>query len=605
MQRRIFQMDIFSFFTLIGGLALFLYGMTTMGSGLNKVAGGKLERILEKLTSNPIKAVALGTIVTAIIQSSSATTVMVVGFVNAGIMKLSQAIGVIMGANLGTTATAWILSLSGIEGDKFLIQLLKPSNFSPLLAFLGILLFMFSKSEKKKDLGQILLGFAILMFGMEAMSGAVKPLASNPEFRNILVMFSNPILGVITGAVLTAIIQSSSASVGILQALSTTGSLTFASAIPIIMGQNIGTCITALLSSIGAKKNARRAAIVHLYFNLIGTILFLLIFYIIQYTVGFSFINNSVNAASIATVHTIFNLFATITLLPFSRLLERLACFTIKNDSKDMKKSSSQYQFKGIEVLDERFLSTPGYAIQQCRNVCQKMAQLSKETFLQSITLLDHYDEELAKHVAENEDIIDKYEDMLGNFLVKLSSKELSASDSKEASFYLHSIGDFERIGDHAVNILDAAKEIHGKKIYFSEDARQELTIITDAVTEILTNAITAFQNHDTALAKDIEPLEEVIDILRNEMKNRHIKRLQKGICTIELGFVLTDILTNYERVSDHCSNIAISILQRNSDKNLDPHEYVQAVKQPGQAYFMKQFESNMARYTLPNESIS
>ncbi len=592
-------MDIFSIFSLFGGLALFLYGMNIMSSGLDKVAGGRLERILEKLTSNPLKAVALGAVVTAVIQSSSATTVMVVGFVNAGIMKLSQAVGIIMGANLGTTATAWILSLSGLEGDSFFIQILKPSNFSPLLAFIGIILIMFMKSEKKKDLGQILLGFAILMFGMDNMSAAVKPLADIPGFRSILTMFSNPLLGVATGAILTAIIQSSSASVGILQAISSTGSLTFASAIPIIMGQNIGTCITAIIASIGAKKNAKRAALVHLYFNLIGTILFLLVFYSIQFTIGFPFINNSVNAASIASVHTIFNLFSTAMLLPFSKLLEKLACLTIKDDEENTQNPNALQ----VQRLDERFLATPGYAMEQCHDVCIKMANLTKDTFLSAASLLDKYDEKIAKEIEQSEDMIDDYEDMIGNFLVRLSKKDLSAANHKESNFYLHTIGDFERIGDHCSNLLAAAKEINEKQIKFSPEAKNELSIITNAVIEIISNTFLAFESYDIDLSKSIEPLEEVIDNLQAELKNRHIKRLQKGTCTIESGFILSDILTNFERISDHCSNIAISVLQINSEDDIDAHAYIKTLKFQPQSDFVTLYENNQKRYQLPKES--
>lgn len=592
-------MDIFSIFSLFGGLALFLYGMNIMSSGLDKVAGGRLERILEKLTSNPLKAVALGAVVTAVIQSSSATTVMVVGFVNAGIMKLSQAVGIIMGANLGTTATAWILSLSGLEGDSFFIQILKPSNFSPLLAFIGIILIMFMKSEKKKDLGQILLGFAILMFGMDNMSAAVKPLADIPGFRSILTMFSNPLLGVATGAILTAIIQSSSASVGILQAISSTGSLTFASAIPIIMGQNIGTCITAIIASIGAKKNAKRAALVHLYFNLIGTILFLLVFYSIQFTIGFPFINDSVNAASIASVHTIFNLFSTAMLLPFSKLLEKLACLTIKDDEENTQNPNALQ----VQQLDERFLATPGYAMEQCHDVCIKMANLTKDTFLSAASLLDKYDEKIAKEIEQSEDMIDDYEDMIGNFLVRLSKKDLSAANHKESNFYLHTIGDFERIGDHCSNLLAAAKEINEKQIKFSPEAKNELSIITNAVIEIISNTFLAFESYDIDLSKSIEPLEEVIDNLQAELKNRHIKRLQKGTCTIESGFILSDILTNFERISDHCSNIAISVLQINSEDDIDAHAYIKTLKFQPQSDFVTLYENNQKRYQLPKES--
>lgn len=568
-------MDIFSLFTLLGGLAFFLYGMNVMGVGLDKVAGGRLERLLEKLTSSPIKSVALGTFVTAIIQSSSATTVMVVGFVNSGIMNLRQAIGVIMGANLGTTATAWILSLAGLQGDSFFVKLLKPSSFAPILAIIGIFLIMVAKKEKKKDVGSIMIGFALLMFGMDVMSGAVKPLADVPEFKNILTMFSNPILGVLTGAIFTAVIQSSSASVGILQALSMTGGITFGSAIPIIMGQNIGTCITAILSSIGAKKNAKRAALVHLYFNLIGTIIFLIVFYSIQYTIGFSFINNSVDAMSIAIVHTTFNLLTTAILLPFARGLEKLACMTLKDD-KDTTNTEDT-----INGLDERFLASPGYAVDQCSEVTKQMAELAKDTILSSIHLLTKYDDKISASIMDNENRVDKYEDVLGTYLVKLSSKELSLSNSNSVSMFLHSIGDLERISDHAVNILDLAKEINQKSINFSKDAQDGLNVMTNAVIDILNMTIKAFVTDDLELAKQIEPLEEVIDLLRKELKDRHIRRLQKGQCTTELGFVYTDILTNFERVSDHCSNIAVSMLQLN-ENSFDTHEYLHDVKFKG-----------------------
>lgn len=585
------NMNIFSVFTLFGGLAFFLYGMNLMGSGLDKVAGGRLERILEKLTSNPFKAVLFGAGVTAVIQSSSATTVMVVGFVNAGIMKLSQGIGIIMGANLGTTVTAWILSLSGLSGDSFFVQLCKPSTFSPILAFVGILLFMFFKSGKKREIGSIFLGFALLMTGMEIMSGAVKPLADVPEFANILVMFSNPLLGILTGAALTAIIQSSSASVGILQALSATGRVTFATAVPIIMGQNIGTCVTALLSSIGASKNAKRAAIVHLYFNLIGTLLFLSLFYLIRYTIGFSFINDSVNEVSIAAIHTLFNVFSTLILLPFSKALETLACKTIQDQPSDTAFERP--------LLDERFLNNPGFAIEQCRSLNIKMAELAKQTFLDSMLLLERYQEKEADRLIAQEDIIDHYEDVLGTFLVKLSSRSLSNSDSRAVSMMLHSIGDFERIGDHAVNIVETAKEIYEKKLTFSSHASAELSVITGAVREILTNTISAFTKEDLELAKQIEPLEEVIDLLRNELKNRHVSRLQKGECTIELGFVFSDILTNYERVSDHCSNLAVSLLQI-SENSFETHEYLNEMKHTKEQAFRSRFEANKSKYTLP-----
>lgn len=587
-------MDIFSLFTLLGGLALFLYGMSVMGDGLDKVAGGRLERILEKLTSNPIKSVFLGAFVTAVIQSSSATTVMVVGFVNSGIMKLSQAIGIIMGANLGTTATAWVLSLAGLEGDSFFVKIFKPSSFSPILAFIGIILFMVAKKGRKKDVGTILLGFAILMFGMETMSGAVKPLAQVPEFANIFVMFSNPILGVLTGALLTAIIQSSSASVGILQALSITGGLTFGSAIPIIMGQNIGTCITALLSGIGASKNARRAAIVHLYFNLIGTTAFLTIFYGIQYAVGFPFIHDSVDAVSIAVVHTLFNIFSTALLLPFSKLLEKLACLTIRDDET----KETVDEFSG---LDERFLNSPSFAVDQCKDLTKQMAELSREVLLKSILLIDHYDEKQVKELIESENRIDKYEDSIGTYLVKLSSKSLSIEDSQNISVFLHIIGDLERIGDHAINLSEVAKEIHQKKISFSDDAHNELNVMIRAVTDVLTQTITAFETNNLQLCRQIEPLEEVVDTLRKELKDRHIRRLQKGHCTTELGFIFTDLLTNLERVSDHCSNIAVCLLQVTED-SFEPHNYMHEVKYTDDNSFHTAYEQVRKKYQLPTQ---
>lgn len=584
-------MNIFSIFTLLGGLAFFLYGMNLMSSGLDKAAGGRLERILEKFTANPLKAVLFGAGVTIVIQSSSATTVMVVGFVNAGIMKLSQGINIIMGANLGTTVTAWILSLSGLSGDSFLVQLCKPSTFSPILAFIGMLFYLFFSSGKKKEIGTILLGFSLLMTGMEVMSDSVKPFADVPEFSNLLVMFRNPILSVMTGAILTAVIQSSSASVGILQALSATGKVSFAIAVPIIMGQNIGTCVTALLSGIGASKNARRAAIVHLYFNLIGTLLFLCLFYLIESVVGFSFMNDSVNEASIAAIHTLFNLFSTVVLLPFSKALETLAFYTIKDKPSDTVPEHP--------LLDERFLNNPGFAIEQCRNLNHEMAELAENNFLDSVKLLNQYQEKEIDRLMTQEDRLDHYEDVLGTFLVKLSNRSLSREDSHAVSIMLHSIGDFERIGDHAVNIIEAAKEIHEKKLTFSSYAYEELSVMTKAVREILRKTIHSFQTEDLELAKQIEPLEEVIDLLRNELKIRHMKRLQTGECTIESGFVLSDILTNYERVSDHCSNLAVSLLQI-SENSFETHEYLNELKHTKEEEFRNYFEFNREKYVLP-----
>lgn len=581
-------MDIFSLLTLLGGLALFLFGMNTMGDGLEKLSGGKLERTLEKMTDNTFKGFLLGAGVTAVIQSSSATTVMVVGFVNSGIMKLAQAIGIIMGANVGTTITAWLLSLTGIEGDSLVLNLLKPSGFAPILAFIGIAFLMFAKNGKKKDVGTILVGFAVLMFGMDMMSGAVKPLADVPEFTSILTMFSNPLLGVLAGALLTAVIQSSSASVGILQALSATGSITFATAIPIIMGQNIGTCVTAMLACIGAKKNAKRAAFVHLYFNIIGTVVILAAFYGLNALLDFAFIRDTVTPADIAVVHTGFNLIATALLLPFSKFLGKLACLTVRDkDTED-----------DTPFLDERFLGTPALAVEQCDVMAAKMAGLSKNTFLQAITLLGKYDEKLAQQILENEERIDAYEDVLGTYLVKVSSKSLNTRDSNEIARLLHCIGDFERISDHAVNLVDAAKEMHEKKITFSDEAKKELRVLTDALTEILAITMEAFENKDIALAKKVEPLEQVIDGLRDKLKRRHVKRLQSGACTIELGFILSDLLTNYERVSDHCSNIAVCLIQISMD-SFETHEYLHDLKDGSSVEFEDEYEAYKNKYVL------
>lgn len=581
-------MDIFSVFQLAGGLALFLYGMHVMGDGLEKQAGGKLKTILEKLTAKPLKGFLLGAAVTAVIQSSSATTVMVVGFVNAGIMKLSQAIGIIMGANVGTTITSWILSLTGLEGDSLWIQLLKPTTFSPIIAFAGILLIMFCKKEGKKDLGSTLIGFSVLMFGMEQMSGAVEPLAEVPEFANILLLFSNPLLGVLCGAVLTAIIQSSSASVGILQALSATGSVTFSSAIPIILGQNIGTCITALISSVGANKNAKRAAIVHLYFNLIGTGLFLTIFYTLNAFVHFSFYNQPIDRVGIAIVHTCFNLLSTMALLPFTKLLERLAYLTIRDTARD----------ENFQILDERFLASPAVAIHQCQKMTTSMAKLAQQSLYQAIGLIGAYDEKIAQSIEEGEDQIDLYEDKLGTYLVRLSSKNLTMEESREISKLLHVIGDFERIGDHAVNILKSAKEMQVKKFAFSEQAQKEINTISKAVEEIVDLATTSFIENDLYLASKVEPLEQVVDSLKDELRNRHVKRLQNGECTINNGFIFSDLITNYERVADHCSNIGVCIL-RIAEDSFDTHEYLNHIKDGHDDTFESRYNRYKDKYSL------
>ena len=593
-------MDIFGVLTLFGGLALFLYGMDTMGQGLEKVSGGRLEKILEKLTSNPIKAVLLGTGVTAVIQSSSATTVMVVGFVNSGIMKLSQAVGVIMGANIGTTVTSWILSLTGIESSNFFIQLLKPSSFSPILAVIGIIFMMFSKKERKKDIGTIMIGFAVLMFGMETMSDAVKPLADVPEFTGILTMFSNPILGLIAGAVLTAIIQSSSASVGILQALCATGAVSYGTALPIIMGQNIGTCVTALLSSIGANKNARRAALVHLYFNLIGTAIFMVVFYAINAFVHFAFLADAATPVGIAVIHSCFNVAATIVLLPFSEGLVTLACMTIPDAAGAAAAAAQEETQDEFGLLDVRFLDTPAFAVEQCRNMTVRMAKLAKAALFMSVELLDEYDEKKAEAVAALEDRVDHYEDELGTYMVKLGSRHLSKNDSSTISLLLHCIGDFERISDHAMNLMEAAKEKHEKQMEFSKKAQKELSVFTSAVKDILELSIQSFENNDGGTAALVEPLEEVIDDLNTCVKANHIRRLQKGKCTIEQGFVLSDISTNYERVADHCSNIAISVIEIARD-GFDTHGYLENLKRENDPKFAAQVESYRQKYALPS----
>lgn len=586
-------MDIFGLLTLVGGLALFLYGMNVMGAGLEKMSGGKLERILETLTSNPIKAVLLGAGVTAVIQSSSATTVMVVGFVNSGIMKLSQAVGIIMGANVGTTFTAWILSLTGIQGDSILINLLKPSSFSPILALIGIILYTMAKSDKKKDVGEIMLGFAVLMFGMESMSGAVEPLAEVPEFTNILTMFHNPILGVLVGAILTAVIQSSSASVGILQALSVTGAFTFGSAIPIIMGQNIGTCVTAMISSVGGNRGAKRTAFVHLYFNIIGTIVFMVLFYLGNAIFRFDFTNEVVDAAGIALIHTTFNVFATLLLLPFAKQLERLAYLTIPETEEE-----KQAKVDVFGILDERFLNSPTFAIEQCRSLTAKMAELSKESFLESMELLDDYSEEKASDVIAKENLIDTYDDKISAYLTRLNSGDLSYGDSLKVTSLLHCLTDFERISDHACNVVENAQQMKKDGAEFSKKGKEEMNIYKNAIVDILTRTTQAFVESDEHLARTVEPLEEVIDEINKDVKKHHMKRLRKGKCTIELGLVLSDLAMNYERVADHCSNIAVYMMQL-KDTQLEEHSFTEQMDEEESIQFNKNLEIFQKKYAL------
>ncbi len=584
-------MDIFAVISLIGGLALFLYGMNIMGEGLEKLAGSKLEKIFEKLTSNKFKGLILGMTVTAIIQSSSTTTVMLVGFVNSGIMKLSQAIPIIMGSNIGTTITSWILSLSGLESDNFFIKMLKPTSFSPIIALVGIILIMTKKSDKAKVIGNALLGFSILMFGMNTMGSAVEPLSEVPEFREVMAKFSNPFLGVIVGAVLTAIIQSSAASVGMLQSLSNANLITFGSAIPIILGQNIGTCATALLSCIGANKNAKRVAIVHLFFNVIGTVVFLAIFYTLNAFFDFTFLNDNVSSFNIAVVHTIFNVVATIIMFPFINLLEKLAYLVIKDTEEK----------EEVQMLDERILNTPSVALEQSRNVTNKMCEKTIKAIMLSLDVFKSYDEAKAEKVRTYETMVDAYEDRIGSYLLKLNSRNLSETDSKCISELLHVIGDFERISDHAMNIIEISEELHSKKIEFSNDAYEEMMVLIHAITDILNMTAKSFENNDVELAHQVEPLEEVIDRLRLEMRNRHIQRLKDGKCTMELGFVFTDLLTELERVSDHCSNIAVCMIQIEENNAVEVHEYLNVLSKDSE--FEKQCQNFAVNYRLPKQA--
>ena len=591
-------MDIFGVLSLIGGLAVFLYGMDLLGEGLTGASGGKLEKILEKLTSSPVKAVLLGAGVTAVIQSSSATTVMVVGFVNSGIMKLSQAVGVIMGANIGTTITSWILSLTGIESSNIFISLLKPTSFSPVLAAVGIVFLMFLKKDSLKNPGKIMIGFALLMYGMDAMSSSVAPLAEVPQFASILTAFSNPVLGMLAGMLFTAIIQSSSASVGILQALCSTGILSYATALPIIMGQNIGTCVTALLSSIGATKNGKRAAIIHLYFNVIGTVTFMIVFYALNAVIHFSFLNLTAQEFGIAVIHTTFNIVTTAYLLPLRKVLEKLAYATIKLDD-DEKRIMDNRSGNEFALLDDRFLEAPSLAVEHCKQVINKMADISRESLFISMSLIGGYDEEQALRVGELETRADKYEDALGTYIMKISTKNLKKEDSEMLNVMLHCIGDFERISDYACNLCDSARELQQKNMQFSPKAETELDILSSAVREAVDISFDAFKSNNKNEADKVEPLEELIDTLAVELKARHIRRLREGKCTIELGFAHSDILNNLERVADHCSNIAVDVIQ--SDQlEFDAHEYLDRIKNKDNQQFARDYKAYKEKYRLP-----
>ena len=590
-------MDIFDVLSMVGGLALFLYGMHIMGDALAKMSGGKLEKVLERLTSNKWSAVLLGAGVTAVIQSSGATTVMVVGFVNSGIMKLNQAVGIIMGANIGTTATSWLLSLSGIDGGSFFLQMLKPTSFTPILAVIGAILVVFCKSEKKHNIGTILLGFAILMYGMTAMSSAVEPLKDVPQFTQILTKFENPLLGVIAGFVLTTIMQSSSVSVGILQALCSTGAVSYALGLAIIMGQNIGSCTTAMISSVGASKDAKRAAAVHFYFNVIGTVVFMLVFYISNAFVHYAFLPQAANEVGIATIHSIFNIAATIVLLPLSGFLEFLAVKTIKDDDEEEDELSKHD--KVLQLLDPVFLERPGFAIMQCRKVASEMAELSMKSVGRAVGLLTAYDEEIAERIRKEEDTVDKYEDQLGTYLLRLSTKDLSKEDGHRLSLMLHSLGDIERISDLAVNILLAVEQMHKKELIFSKKAMDELAVYSKALKDILTMTVDAFEQNDRYKAALVQPLEELMDDMNKELKKRHVKRLRKGKCTIELGLSLSDISDTYERISDHCSNIATCVIQVEDDE-LDAHEHRKEVKEQDAKWYDEQYRAYEQKYALP-----
>ena len=583
-------MDLFQVLNLIGGLSLFLFGMSVMGQALERRAGGSLRTLLEKMTSNKLAGLLTGLVVTAVIQSSSATTVMVVGFVNSGLMTLRQAIHMIMGANIGTTVTAWILSLAGISSGNFFIRLLKPSSFTPILALIGIVKYMFSKDDRKKDTGLILLGFATLMYGMESMSAAVAGLGQVPAFRQLFVMFQNPVLGVLAGAALTAVIQSSSASVGILQALAATGQVTYGAAVPIIMGQNIGTCITAMLSGIGANKNAKRAALVHLSFNVIGTAVWLSVFCLVKWLLAPGLLNESASLMGIAVAHSLFNLLCTILMLPLSNLLERLVCILVPDGQ----------QPEAASELDERLLATPPVALERCRKVAAQMADCSVNALEQGIAALTAYTPELARQVRTAEEQSDHFEDLLGTYLVKLSTRRISAADSNEAARLLKIIGDFERIADHGVNLVQSVEELRSKKMNFSPRAMAELTVLTKAVEEILELSLNAFLRDDYNAAGLVEPLEQVIDGLKEQLRTSHILRLQKEECSIEAGFVWADLLTDLERVSDHCSNIAGCIMDMHQGK-LNLHESLRAMKED-RAQFDEGCRMYRQKYALPEE---
>ncbi len=582
-------MDILDFIQLGGGLAFFLYGMHVMSGGLERMAGGRLQTMLKSATSSRFLSLILGIGITVAVQSSSAVTVMLVGLVNSGIMSIGQTVGVIMGSNIGTTLTVWLLTLVGLETDNLFISLLKPENFSLIFALIGILLIMASKSTKRRDIGAILVGFAVLMYGMKLMSGSVSGLADSPAFTSLLLAFENPLLGVATGAIFTAIIQASSASIAILLALSATGEITYAMALPIIMGQNIGTCVTSLISSIGVNKNAKKVAVIHILFNTIGTVIFLIAYLVINRFFDIAFMSLPISEAGIALFHTLFNIITTILLMPFSKLLVK-AANAILRDKKDG-------EMQRTELLDERILATPSIAITECDALTQKMAKIAHETLIESFASVGHYSKAIEENILINEDKLDNYEDKLGTALVKLSSEQLSEHDSLRISKMLHTIGDYERLGDHAVNIMRVSKELYEKKLSFSPAATEEVKVLLAALTEIVNLTSDAYVKNSPEAASVIEPLEQVIDSLVTSMKTRHIKRLQAKECSIELGFILSDLLNNCSRISDHCSNIAVSIIEI-SHNSFDTHQYLNAIKH-GNRNFNENFEIYSEKYRI------
>lgn len=583
-------MNIYSILQLCGGLAFFLFGMHVMSGSLEKLAGGNLQKILKEVTSNPIKSLFFGAIVTIAIQSSSALTVMLVGLVNSGIMELAQTVGVIMGSNIGTTLTAWILSLSGIESDNLFISMLKPENFSPVIALIGVIMIMGSKKEKRKDVGIIMAGFAVLMYGMQLMSGAVSPLADMPEFTGLLTTFNNPFLGVLVGAVFTGVIQSSAASVGVLQALAMTGAISYSMAIPIIMGQNIGTCVTALLSSIGVNKNAKRVSIIHISFNLFGTAIGLVVYCIARYVVDLALFNDSITPVMIAVFHSIFNVATTIILLPFSNSLVKIAKKLVTTDNAD-----------GQVVLDERLLLSPGLAVKECLEKTNEMAELARDSFKNALDLFDNYSDSKFDDIEVMEEQLDYLEDQLDTFLIHLSGKDVSEDGNNEISKMLHAINDFERIGDHAINMAKLAKQIDDNNLEFSKNARKELTVLNNALREILTLTVEAFSKNDLTEAVKVEPLEQVIDDLTKEIRNYHIERLQKGKCDSRLGVFLTDYITNCERASDHCSNIAVCLIQTHNS-SFETHDYLNELKAGQEPAFVGQFTMYQDKYHLDED---